>query len=63
MGFRVLGFDAMSQIFVLLTHCTAFDVFHDPALGARPEVFSVDASDRFISSGVAIDGTFMPYVH
>jgi hypothetical protein len=51
------------QIFVLLTCCTSFDVFYDPAPGARPEVFSVDASNCFISSGVTIDGAFMPYVH
>jgi len=51
------------EVFVLLTGGTALDVFRDPHSCARPEVFSIDASDGFILSGVAIDGAFMPYVH
>jgi hypothetical protein len=51
------------QIFVLLAHCTPLNVFCDPAPGARPEVFSIDASDCFITSGMAIDGAFVPCVH
>jgi hypothetical protein len=31
--------------------------------GARPKVFSIDASDCFVSSGMAVDRTFMPDVH
>jgi hypothetical protein len=53
----------MGQVLVLLACCTSFDVFCDPCLGARPEVFPVDVSDCFISSGVAIDGAFMPHIH
>ena len=51
------------QIFVLLACCTTFDVFGDPSFGARPEVFFVDALDGFILSGVAVDGSLMPYIH
>jgi hypothetical protein len=51
------------QIFVLLTHCTALDVFRDPGFGTRPRVFLIDVLDRLISSRVTIDGAFMPYVH
>ena len=53
----------MSEIFVLLTRCAAFDVFRDPGSGAGPKVFSIDASDCFIASGVSVDGSFMPDVH
>jgi hypothetical protein len=53
----------MCQIFVLLACCTTFDVFRDPCLGARPEVFLVDVLDGFIPSRVAIDGPFVPYIH
>ena len=53
----------MCQIFVLLACGATLDVFYDPGLGTRPEVFLIDASDSFILSGVAIDGSFMPYVH
>jgi hypothetical protein len=51
------------EIFVLLTCCTAFDVFHDPSSSTGPEVFSIDTSNGFVLSGVAIDRPFMPYVH
>jgi hypothetical protein len=57
------GFDAVSQVLVLLAGGASLDVFRDPCFGARPEIFSVDASDCFVSSGVAIDGTFVPDVH
>jgi hypothetical protein len=53
----------VSQIFVLLAGGASLDVFHDPGLSAGPEVFPVDASDRFVSSGMAVDGAFMPDVH
>jgi hypothetical protein len=51
------------QIFVLLVHYAAFDVFHDPSLGTRPEVFLIDVSNGFIMSGVTIDGPLVPYIH
>jgi hypothetical protein len=51
------------QVFVLLACCTALDVFHDPCSGARPEIFLVNVSDRFISSGMTIDRALVPYVH
>jgi hypothetical protein len=51
------------EIFVLLTCCTAFDVFCDPSPSAGPEVFSIDTSNGFVSSGVAVDRSFMPDVH
>jgi hypothetical protein len=57
------GFDAVSEILILLAHCAAFDIFRDPGLSAGPEVFSIDASDCFISSGMTIDGAFVPHVH
>jgi hypothetical protein len=53
----------VSEIFVLLTRCAAFDVFRDPGSGTRPKVFSIDASDCFIVSGVSVDGSFVPDVH
>ena len=53
----------MSQILVLLAGGASLDVFRDPCFGTWPEVFPVDTSDRFVSSGVAIDGTFVPDVH
>jgi hypothetical protein len=53
----------MGQIFVLLTGGASFDVISDPRFGAWPEVFLVDASDRFVPAGVAIDGAFVPDVH
>jgi hypothetical protein len=53
----------VSQVFVLLACGTTLDVFCDPRSGTWPEVFSVDASDCLISSGVAVDGSFVPYVH
>jgi len=53
----------MSQILVLLASGASFDVFRDPRFGAWPEVFPIDASDRFVSSGMAIDGAFVPDVH
>jgi hypothetical protein len=53
----------MGQIFVLLTGGASFDVFCDPCFGAWPEVLPVDASDRFVSPGVTVDGTFMPDIH
>jgi hypothetical protein len=57
------GFDTVGQVFVLLTGGASFDIFRDPRFGAWPEVFSVDVSDRFISTRVAIDGAFVPNVH
>jgi hypothetical protein len=56
-------FNMMCQIFVLLTCCTAFDVFHDLGSGARPEIFPVDALNGFVLSGVPIDRSFTPHVH
>jgi hypothetical protein len=47
----------------LLAGGASFDIFRDPSLGTRPEVFPVDTSDGFISSGVTVDGSFVPYVH
>jgi hypothetical protein len=57
------GFDVVSKVFVLLTGGTSFDVFCDPRLGSRPEVFLIDASDCFISSGMTVQGSFVPRVH
>jgi hypothetical protein len=57
------SFDVVCQVFVLLACSTTFDVLRDLAPGTRPEVFSVDASDCFISSRMAIDGAFVPYIH
>jgi hypothetical protein len=57
------GFDAVGQVLVLLTCGASFDVFCYPRPGARPEVFFVYASDCFISSGMAIEGSFVPCVH
>jgi hypothetical protein len=57
------GFDAVCQVLVLLAGCAAFDVFCDPGFDSWPEVFFVDASDRFILSRMSIDGSFVPYVH
>jgi hypothetical protein len=51
------------QVLVLLACCASFDVLRDPCSGTRPEVLSIDASDHFISSGVTIDGAFMPYIY
>jgi hypothetical protein len=51
------------QVFVLLTRCVAFDVFHDPGFGARPKVFFIDALNGFVLSRVTIDRSLMPYVH
>jgi hypothetical protein len=48
------GFDAVSQVLVLLACGATLDVFCDPCPSAWPEVFSVDAPDCFISSGVAV---------
>ena len=53
----------MGQVFVLLTGGASLDVFCDPGLGAWPKVFPVDASDRLVSSGVAVDGAFVPDIH
>jgi hypothetical protein len=47
----------------LLAGGASFDVFRDPGLGAWPKVFPVDASDCFVSSGMAVDGAFMPDIH
>jgi hypothetical protein len=57
------GFSAMSEVFVLLTGGASFDVFCDPWPGSRPEVFFVNTPDCFISSGVTVQGSFMPCVH
>ena len=57
------SFDAMGQIFVLLTGCAAFDVFGDPCSRARPEVFSVYLSDSFVSSGVSTGWSVVPGIH
>jgi hypothetical protein len=51
------------EIFVLLTCCTALDVFRDPSSSTGPEVFSIDTSNSFILSRVANDRSFVPYVH
>jgi hypothetical protein len=53
----------VSQIFVLLTGGAPLDVVSDPCFGAWPEVFLVDAPDRFVPARVAIDGALMPDVH
>ena len=53
----------MSEVLVLLAGGASFDVFRDPRPGSRPEVFLVDASDCFISSGVTVQGSFVPHVH
>ena len=53
----------MCQIFVLLACGATLDVFCDPGLGTRPEVFLIDVLDGFIPSRVAVDGSFMPYIH
>ena len=53
----------MSQVLVLLACGASLDVFRDPCFGTWPEIFPVDVSDCFISSGVTVDGSFMPYVH
>jgi hypothetical protein len=53
----------VSQILVLLAGGASLDVVSDPCFGAWPEVFLVDASDRFVSARVAIDGALMPDVH
>jgi hypothetical protein len=53
----------MGQVFVLLTGCAAFDVFRDPCSRARPEVFSVYFSDRFVSSRVSTEWSVMPGIH
>jgi hypothetical protein len=57
------SFDAMGQIFVLLTGCAAFDVFGDPRSRARPEVFSVYFPDSLISPGVSTEWSVMPRIH
>ena len=57
------GFDAVGQIFVLLTCGASLDVFCYPCPGARPEVLFVHASDCFISSRVAVEGSIVPCVH
>jgi hypothetical protein len=57
------GFDAMGQVLVLLACGASFDVFCDPGPGARPEVFFIHASDGFISSGVAVEGSIVACVH
>jgi hypothetical protein len=57
------GFDVVDEVLVLLTGGASFDVFSDPWPGSRPEVSLVDASDRFVSSGVTIQGSFVPSVH
>jgi hypothetical protein len=53
----------VSQVLVLLTCGATLDVFRDPCPGTWPEVFPVDGSDCFVSSRMAVDGSFMPYVH
>jgi hypothetical protein len=57
------GFDAVSQVLVLLTCGATFDIFRYPCPGAGPEVFFVHASDRFVSSGVTVEGAIVPHVH
>jgi hypothetical protein len=51
------------QVFVLLTSGASFDIVSNPCFGAWPEVFLVDAPDRFVSARVTIDGALMPDVH
>ena len=57
------GFDVVGQVLVLLTCGTSFDVFRDPCPGAGPEVFFIHASDCFVSSGMAVEGSVVPCVH
>jgi hypothetical protein len=57
------GFDAMSQVLVLLAGRTTLDVFGDPCPCAGPEVFFVYFPDRFVSSGVSTEWTIVPGVH
>jgi hypothetical protein len=57
------GFDAVHQVFVLLTGGTSFDIFGDPHPGTWPEVFLVYMPDCFVSSRVAIKGAIVPCVH
>ena len=47
----------------MLASGASLDVFCDPCFGAWPEVFFVDASNRFVSAGMAIDRTLVPNVH
>jgi hypothetical protein len=57
------GFDVVCQIFVLLTGGASFDVFHYSWVCSGPVVFFVDVSYGFISPGVSVDCSVMPYVH
>jgi hypothetical protein len=57
------GFDAMGQVFVLLTGRAAFDVFGDPCSCAGPEVFPVYLPDCFVSSRVSTEWAIMPRVY
>jgi hypothetical protein len=57
------GFDAVSEVFVLLTGGASFDIFGDPWPGSGPEIFFVDAPDRFISSMMTVQGSLVPRVH
>jgi hypothetical protein len=53
----------VSEVFVLLACGASFDVFCDPCFGAWPEVFSIDTPGCFVSSGVTVGGSLVPYVH
>jgi hypothetical protein len=53
----------MGQIFVLLAGGASLDVFRDSCFGAWPKVSSIDAFNCFVSSGMAVDGAFVPDVH
>ena len=57
------GFDAMSQVLVLLAGRTALDVFGDPCSCAGPEVFPVDLPNCFVSSRVSTEWAVVPGIH
>jgi hypothetical protein len=57
------GFDAMSQVLVLLADCATFDIFGDPCPCAGPEVFVVYLPDCFISFGVSTEWAIVPGMH
>jgi hypothetical protein len=57
------GSDAVCQVLVLLAYGATFDIFRDPCSSARPKIVLIDASYGFISTGMAVQGTFVPRVH
>jgi hypothetical protein len=48
------------KIFVLLTHCAAFDIFGDPCPSARPKILVIDVSYSFVSARVAVEWSIVP---